>query len=143
MSDAKPSVIAPTPDGVDQFFWDGVARKRFLLQRCSACGALRQPPAPMCAACNALEWETLEASGRGTVYSWLASQHPTEPEAAPRIIVLLELEEGVRFVSNLVDCPLAEVHFGLPVELTWIEFPSLNQEAPQLLPQFRPAADAA
>ena len=143
MSDALPSVIAPTSDGVDEFFWNGVAQRRFLLQKCSACGALRQPPAPMCAECNALEWETQEACGRATVYSWLESQHPTEPDAAPRIIVLLDLEEGVRFVANLVDCPLDEVRFGLPVELTWIEYPSMNREAPQLLPQFRPASASA
>jgi len=133
------SVIAPTPDGVDQYFWDGVARKQFLLQQCSACGALRQPPAPMCAEWNALEWETREASGRATVYSWIVSHHPTEPDAAPRIIAVLDLEEGVRFVTNLVECTLEDVRFGLPVELTWVEYPSMNREAPQILPQFRPA----
>jgi len=136
------SVIAPTPDGVDQYFWDGVAQKRFLLQKCTACGALRHPPAPMCAECNDLGWETLEASGRATVYSWLQSHHPTEPDAAPRIIVLLDLEEGVRFVANLVDCALEDVHFGLPVELTWVEYPSMNREEPQILPQFRPLPGA-
>ena len=134
------SVIAPTPDGVDQYFWDGVARKQFLLQQCSACGALRQPPAPMCAACNALEWETREASGRATVYSWIVSHHPTEPDAAPRIIAVLDLAEGVRFVTNLVECALEDVRFGLPVELTWAEYPSVNREAPQILPQFRPVS---
>ena len=141
MAESTPSVIAPTPDGVDQFFWDGVARKRFLLQKCTACGALRQPPAPMCAECNALEWDTQEASGRATVYSWLVSHHPTEPDAAPRIIVVLDLEEGVRFVANLVECTLDDVRFGLPVELIWVEFPSMNGEAPQILPQFRPTGD--
>ena len=82
--------------------------------------------------CNALEWETLEASGRGRVYSWIASQHPTEPDAAPRIVVLLDLEEGVRFVSNLVEIELEDVHFGLEVELVFVEY------GEQTLPQFRP-----
>ena len=137
------SVIAPTPDGVDQYFWDGVERKQFLLQKCSACGALRQPPSPMCAECNALEWETQEATGHATVHSWLVSHHPTEPDAAPRIIVVLDLEEGVRFVGNLVECELDDIRFGLPVELTWVEYPSMNREEPQLLPQFRPAGGGA
>ena len=137
------SVIAPTPDGVDQYFWDGVARKQLLLQKCAACGVLRQPPAPMCSECNALEWETQEATGRATVYSWLQSHHPTEPDAAPRIIVVLDLEEGVRFVCNLVECDLDDVRHGLPVELTWVEYPSMNREEPQTLPQFRPAGGEA
>ena len=134
------SVISPTPDGVDQYFWDGVARKQLLLQKCAACQALRQPPAPMCPECNALEWETQEASGRAKVYSWLESQHPTEPDAAPRIIVVLDLEEGVRFISNLVDIDLADVSFGLEVELCWASYPSMTQESDQILPQFRPVA---
>ena len=55
----------------------------------------------------------------------------------------LDLEEGVRFVANLVECNLADIRFGLPVELTWVEYPSMNREAPQILPQFRPTGDAA
>ena len=128
------AVIAPTPDADDAYFWEGVARKKLLLQRCAACGQLRQPPSPMCSACNALEWETLEACGRARVYSWIASQHPTEPDAAPRIVVLLDLEEGVRFVSNLVEIELEDVHFGLEVELVFVEY------GEQTLPQFRPVA---
>lgn len=138
-----PGVISPTPDGDDAFFWEGVARREFLLQRCSACGLIRQPPAPMCAACQSLDWDASPASGRATVYSWIASQHPTETDAAPRIVVLLDLEEGVRFVSNLVDCALEDVRFAMPVELVWVEYPSLNAEADQALPQFRPIGGTA
>ena len=56
--------------------------------------------------------------------------------------MLLDLEEGVRFVANLVDCALEDVRFGLPVELTWVEYPSMNREEPQILPQFRPLSGA-
>ena len=127
-------VIAPTPDADDAYFWEGVAHKKLLLQRCAACGQLRHPPSPMCSACNALEWETLEACGRARVYSWIASQHPTEADAAPRIVALLDLEEGVRFVSNLVEIDLEDVYFGLEVELVFVTY------GEQPLPQFRPAA---
>ncbi len=129
-----PNVIPPTPDADDQYFWDGVARKELLLQRCSSCGTLRQPPSPMCPDCSSLEWETLPASGRAKVYSWIASAHPTEPDAAPRIVVLLDLEEGVRFVSNLVETTLDEVFFGQDVELVFVDYDG------QRLPQFRPAS---
>ncbi|HPG26729.1 MAG: OB-fold domain-containing protein [Spirochaetaceae bacterium] len=126
-------VIAPTPDADDAWFWKGVAEDRLLLQRCAECRLLRHPPSPMCSGCNALAWETLPASGRATVYSWVVSRHPTRPDADPRIVVLLDLEEGVRFVSNLVDCPLEDVRFGLPVELVFVDYDGVR------LPQFRPA----
>lgn len=129
-----PQIIPPTPDADDQYFWDGVAARKLLLQRCADCRTLRQPPSPMCGSCNSLNWETQEASGRATVYSWVASQHPTADDTTSRIVVLLDLEEGVRLVSNLVDFPLEDVHFGMPVELVFVDYDG------QILPQFRAAA---
>lgn len=126
-------VISPTPDADDQYFWDGVAAGKLLLQRCSGCQILRQPPSPMCPHCNSLDWDTQEASGRAKVYSWVASQHPTADDLTSRIVVLLDLEEGVRFVSNLVEIDLARVRFGLDVELVFIDYQD------QTLPQFRPS----
>ena len=96
-----PSVIPPAPGPADQWFWDGVDDGQLLFQRCANCGMLRHPPAPMCGDCHSLEWNAEPVSGRGTVYTWIVSHHPTEPDADPRIVVLVELEEGVRFVSNL------------------------------------------
>jgi uncharacterized OB-fold protein len=127
-----PHVIAPTPDADDRYFWDGVAAGKLLLQRCASCSRLRQPPGPMCPSCSSLEWNTQEASGRARVYSWIVSHHPTEPDARPRIVVLLDLEEGVRLVSNLIDIEIGEVHFGLEVELVFVDLDGI------VLPQFRP-----
>jgi uncharacterized OB-fold protein len=127
-----PQVIAPTPDADDRYFWDGVAERKLLLQTCSSCGVLRQPPSPMCPACNSLDWTTREASGRAKVYSWIASQHPTADDTTTRIVVLLDLEEGVRFVSNLVDVELEAIHFGMDVSLVFVDYDG------QILPQFRP-----
>jgi uncharacterized OB-fold protein len=126
------NVIAPTPDADDQYFWDGVSEGKLLLQRCADCSELRQPPSPMCASCSSLNWDTQEASGRARVYSWIASQHPTEPDTDPRIVVLLDLEEGVRLVSNLVEIDLADVHHGLDVEVVFRNLEGIT------LPQFRP-----
>jgi uncharacterized OB-fold protein len=99
----------------DAFFWDGAAAGRLLIQRCADCGGLRHPPAPMCGACGSLAWDTVEASGRGRVYSWMYSLHPNRPDDAPRIVILVELEEGTRLVSNLVDPPHAGPYDDLPV----------------------------
>jgi hypothetical protein len=128
-----PPVIPPVPDADDAYFWDGVAQRKLLLQSCADCGALRHPPGPMCPRCRSLRWETHEASGRGTVYTWLVSRHPTEPDARPRIAALVELAEHVRLVTNLVDVDAVDVRNDMPVELTFVDYGGI------VLPQFRPA----
>jgi uncharacterized OB-fold protein len=119
-------VIPPVPTLDDQFFWDGVAEGRLLLQRCGDCGVLRHPPQPMCAACGSLALDTVEASGRGTVFTWLLTDD--------RIAAVVALEEGVRLVSNLVDVAPGDVRIGMEVELRFAELDGV------VLPQFRPVA---
>ncbi len=129
-----PRVIAPLTDRDSRHFWDGVRERRLLLQRCGACGALRHPPRPMCPACQSLRWTSEAASGRGTLYSFVVSRHPSEPDAAPRIVALVALEEGVRVVANLQGLDWREVRNEMPVELFFDDFDGVA------LPQFRPAA---
>jgi len=132
-----PPVIPPVPDRTDQYFWDGVAERRLLVQRCGGCGDLRLPPVPMCGRCHATEWDAVEASGLGTVHSWILSHHPSEPDATPRIVVLVQLREGPRIVSNLVDAEVDEVANDMVVELCFREIDGV------LLPLFRPAGTSA
>ncbi|HUP71991.1 MAG TPA: OB-fold domain-containing protein [Acidimicrobiales bacterium] len=128
-----PAVIPPVPDSDDEFFWDGVNQGQLLLRCCAGCGRLQHPPSPMCPVCHSLKWTTREASGRGTVYSWIVSHHPTEADALPRIVVLVDLEEGVRLVSNLQGVAPSEVRNGMAIELCFDDFDGVA------LPQFRPA----
>jgi uncharacterized protein len=130
-------VIPPTVEADDEYFWAGVKRHELLLQRCSSCHALRHPPVPMCGRCHSLEWDTQAAVGRGTIHSWIVSRHPTEPDAEPRIVVLVDLEEGVRFVANLLDADVDAVRNEMPVELCFAEIDGV------LLPQFRAAPGAS
>lgn len=85
------------------FFWDGVDRGELLAQKCRACAELRHPPAPRCRHCGSGEWDAVPLSGRGHIHSWIVSRHPTQADIAPRTVVLVDLEEGVRIVSNLID----------------------------------------
>ncbi|WP_405933823.1 bifunctional MaoC family dehydratase N-terminal/OB-fold nucleic acid binding domain-containing protein [Streptomyces sp. NBC_00827] len=115
-------------------FWEGVARHQLLIQRCSGCGALRFPWLPGCNACGCLEWDTVEASGDGTVYSYVVMHHPPFPAFDPPYAVgLVELSEGVRMVSNVVGVPYDKVRIGMPVRL---EFQRYDEELE--LPVFRP-----
>lgn len=131
-----PVVIPPVPNLDDQFFWDGVAAGRLLVQRCGSCGVLRHPPQPMCAVCGSLERDTQEASGRGTVFAWLISA-PGPSGGDERFVALVELEEGIRLVSNLVGVERQSVTIGMPVRVEFVEV-----DDGVVLPQFRPEAGA-
>ncbi|MFE0175153.1 bifunctional MaoC family dehydratase N-terminal/OB-fold nucleic acid binding domain-containing protein [Streptomyces sp. NPDC059002] len=119
-------------------FWDGVAAHRLLIQRCGGCGTLRFPWLPGCNACGSAEWDTVGASGEGTVYSYVVMHHPPFPAFDPPYAVgLIELAEGVRIVSNVIGVPYDKVRIGMPVRL---EFQRVDAELE--LPVFR-AVDGA
>ncbi|UXY20789.1 OB-fold domain-containing protein [Streptomyces cynarae] len=101
-------------------FWNGVARHRLLIQRCGDCGTPRFPWLPGCNACGSPEWDTFEASGAGTVYSYVVLHHPPFPAFGPPYAVgLIELAEGVRIVSNVTGVPYDKVRIGMPVRLAF------------------------
>jgi uncharacterized OB-fold protein len=126
-----PAVIPPAVDRDNDWFWEGVAERTLLLQRCAGCGLLRRPGVPMCGSCHSVDSDTQPATGRGTIHTWIVSKHPTEPDADDRIVVLVELEEGIRLVSNLVGAAPDEVDNDLPVELCFETYGDVT------LPQFR------
>ncbi len=131
-----PHVTPPLTTLDEDFFWKGVLDDKLLLARCAKCSYLQHPPTPMCPNCGSLEWTATEASGRGTVLSWIVSRHPTEVDDLPRIVALVELEEGARLVSNLVDVEIGDVANDAAVELVFREVDQVK------LPQFRPVTAA-
>ena len=121
-----------SPDSA--FFWEGARRGELLGQACAACGALRHPPRPMCPRCHAVEVRTLRLSGRGVVYSWIRPRHPAPVGFAEApVVALVELEEGIRIVSNVVGAAPGEVRQGLAVEVAFE--PTRGGQA---VPVFRP-----
>ncbi len=126
----------PGPDLDSEPFWEGTKQHKLLIQKCGDCGELRHPPQPACPSCHSLNSEWQEASGKGTVYSYVIQQHPTHPffRNVPYNVVLVELEEGTRFVSNLVDVEPDQIEIGMPVE---VFFDDVDPEA--TLPKFRVA----
>lgn len=127
--------LAPSTTRDTQFFWDALREHRLLIQRCGDCGTLRHPPRPMCPRCNSLTWDTIESSGRGTVYSFVMPQYPEYPWFEyPYVVALIELDEGTRLVSNLCDVSPGDVTIGMPVEVSFAEF-----DDDLVLHQFRPA----
>ena len=131
------SRLAPSMTPDTQFFWDGLKGHKLLIQSCSACTAVRHPPRPMCPRCNSLTWHTLESSGFGRVFSFVMPQHPAYPWFEyPYIVVLVDLDDGIRLVSNLCDIAPHDVTMGMRVEVFYEHF-----DDGLVLAQFRKAAD--
>ncbi len=107
-------------------FWAGVAEHRLLIQRCTDCASLRFPWLPGCNTCGGAEWDTVEASGEGTVFSHVVMHHPPFPafapdgDGGPYAVALVELAEGVRIVSNVIGVPYDRVRVGMPVHLEFL-----------------------
>lgn len=129
-SPAEPEAPAKTPPrrprppiNLDNaFFWEGVDAGELRMQRCAGCGTLRHPPRPMCGACQSTEIEIVVSSGRGTIYSYAVHHHPPLPGIElPLVVILVELEEGVRLVSSLADASPEAVAIGLPVEVIFTQ----------------------
>jgi uncharacterized OB-fold protein len=113
----KPLPIPPatvTPDNEEHFA--ALAEERLLLPRCRSCGEVFWYPRHFCPFCGALGVEWIEASGRGTVYSFTVVRRGglgPYAEAMPYVVAYVELEEGPRVMTNLLD---EDVEIGDPVE---------------------------
>lgn len=123
----------------DNAFWfEGARQHRLLVQRCTSCGQLRHPPLPACPACRSFEWDAVESSGRGSLYSFVVVHHPQVPGFDyPLPIGLVALEEGTRLVADLDGLPPEDWRIGAAVEAHFVD---LDDEL--TLPVFRPAAGA-
>jgi uncharacterized OB-fold protein/acyl dehydratase len=122
-AEPRPKRPRPAITQDNAFFFEGTKQHKLLIQRCVSCGRLRHPPGPMCPKCRSLGWDTLEASGRGVVYSFVVNHHPQVAAFDyPLVVALIELEEGTRLVSNITDVDPSAVRVGMPVEVEFVAF---------------------
>ena len=133
---ARPPRPRPAVTADSTFFFEGARAGKLLIQRCSSCGRLRHPPAPACRSCRSLDWDTVEASRRASLYSYVVVHHPQVPAFDyPLVIGLAELEEGTRLVADLEGVEPADVRIGMPLVVT---LEAVDEEL--TLPVLRPAA---
>lgn len=99
--------IAPSEDGLDQPFWDGLAQAKLKIQKCSGCGAWIWAPQWRCPQCGGweMQWDAVEP--RGVIYSWTRTWHPFAPEltsVVPYVVALVELPRagGARLMGSIV-----------------------------------------
>jgi len=130
------SMPDPLADATTLPWWQAAAEHRLVVQRCTACGETRLPPAPVCAVCRSTESDWRELSGRGEVYTFTIVHRPiAADQALPFVIAVIALEDagGVRMISNLVGVDPKEIEIGLPVEIVWEDM-----SAALAVPRFRP-----
>lgn len=116
------------------FFWDAAAEHRLVFQQCRDCGTVRHPPSPICRSCRSMEWLPRESAGRGRVHSYTVVHHPPAPGFVdgPAIVAIIEMDEGIRFVSNLIDVAPERVAISAEVQVTFVD-----QFEGFTVPQFR------
>jgi uncharacterized OB-fold protein len=119
------------------FFWEGVAARELRLQECRSCHRIAHPPQPLCGFCGSSDQGYVVASGRGVVYSHVTHHYPPLPGVErPHTVLLVELEEGVRLVSEwAADVDVDHVSIGQQVEVAFTAVPG-----GALRPTFRPTS---
>ena len=106
---------APRPSPETQGFWDAAAQGRFLVRKCGACGEAHWYPRNICPFCSSGDTKWVEASGRGTIYSYSVMRRVPAPYA----IAYVALTEGVTMLTNIVDCDLDALRIGQQVKVVF------------------------
>jgi hypothetical protein len=128
---------APSPEISPELaeFWAATTEERLLLRRCRACGEAIWYPRPACPFCHSADTVWEQASGRGRIYTFTVVRRGAGVySGAPYVLAYVELDEGPRMMTNIVDCDFDAVEIGLPVEVVF--HPAGEGAA---LPRFRPA----
>jgi hypothetical protein len=129
----------PEPTPLTAGFWDAAREHELVVQRCEDCGRFRHYPQYLCPDCGSSSWTWTPVSGRGRVQSFTVTHQPFGAAWAsrvPYVVATLELDEGVRMVSDLPDADLDDVEIGLPVEVFFDDLDEMT------LPRFRLVRDA-
>lgn len=130
--------LIPPTTPTTQPYWDGAAQGELKLQVCATCGHRPFPPHANCERCGATDLNWQKASGKGTVYTYTVSYRPPHPlfrEQCPMVIAVVELAEGPRLITNIVECDPETVTVGMAVEVVFEPI----DESDVVLPVFKPA----
>ena len=135
---SKIPVPIPTPE--TEHFWSGAKAGELRLQRCSECAEVYFPPRPFCPKCISREVEVFAASGEGSLHSYVINQRPHPAFDGPYAIAIVELAEGPRMMTNLVNVEQTPEALILDMSLR-VAFTPLTDDIS--LPYFEPASAAA
>lgn len=130
-----PTRIASPRGDDNKWWWEACDQGKVLIQRCKSCQTLRHPPRPMCHECQSVEWDSIESTLDGEVFSFVEMHYPKFPGYQyPLIVAVISLAEGTRIVANVVGCEVADVHIGMKLKG---KVEQVDEKT--MLPQFYPA----
>lgn len=130
----------PTPTPDTAHFWEGTRIGELRLQRCKECEEVYFPPRPFCPKCHSRDVEVFASTGKATLYSYVIAERPAPGFETPYSIAVVELEEGPRMMTNIVDCPQTPEALELDMALE-VKFEELTDEI--TLPLFKPEGGQA
>lgn len=123
----------PKPSWLTQPFWDAAKEGRLIVPRCNRCGSYFFRPEVACVNCLSLDWEWVESSGKGEIYSYSTVHRPAFPSFdVPYVIAAVALEEGWYMMSNVIGCDHEDVVIGLALQVQFVEVNGMH------LPFFSP-----
>ncbi len=139
----QPVIQRPKPkvqDPIEQEFWDKCQDGTLYFQRCSSCNVWRFLPRYTCAKCGSFEFEWTPSTGRGSIFSWTVTHqafHPAFAADVPYAAIVVELEEGVRMASRMINCSPDVITLDMPMEVC---FERIADDF--ILPCFQPVGGA-
>jgi uncharacterized OB-fold protein len=115
------TVARPLPEetALTAPFWEAARERRLVIQRCQECEQYRWPPEVACYECGSMQYGWAPVSGRATLYTWTIAHPPLLPyfqQRSPWPVAVVELEEGPRLVTNLVEIEPGAYGVGLPLD---------------------------
>jgi uncharacterized protein len=128
----------PKPDGTTQEFWDSVKAHQMRIQKCNDTGKYFFYPrgmSPFTLSDN-VSWEPV--SGRGVLHAFTIVHQNRAPgfaDEVPYVVAMVELDEGPRMMTNLIDVVADPEHvrIGMPVEVVYED---VTDDV--TIPKFRP-----
>ena len=122
MADTPARSDLPTIEDESRPYWDAAAEGRLLVRSCTDCGAIHHYPRPFCPECWSENVEWKEASGRATLYTWstvfVNDMYPFR-ERLPYIAAVVDLEEGPRMMTNVIDTEPDDLEIGMALEVAF------------------------
>ena len=122
-----------------QAFWDGTRQGKLLVQVCQTCQARIFAPRKLCPQCWSSDLGWMESTGRGAIFAFTTAYSMVDPRFAddlPFTIAYVDLDEGIRMMSRIVECDPAELAIGTKVEVLF------HPREEFRLPYFRPQRGA-
>lgn len=117
--------ILPRIDDDDEPFWEAAKNHELRMQQCDECDHIRWPPSPVCTECWTEAHEWVELSGQGEVNTWVVFHRPyfdAFADEVPYNVAEIELDEGPRYLANIVDCENDDIYRGMPVDVVFEKY---------------------